>query len=298
MEEKIFYEKKIQELEDEIRNLKEQLDLKNKQLQEYAKDLKKTYKEKKQSLEEKIRFESELEIAASIQKKLLPFNIPDIPGVDMSFISLPARHVGGDYLGIYTDEKSQLSIGIGDVMGKGIPAALLMTTIRAVWRSIVINHFVLPAVVLETINSSTYEDFSYNDMFMSLFHATYDLRNKLIYYSNAAHNPPLYLNSDSNEIQELDTEGSLIGFELKTNFIGTARQLNVNDLILFYTDGVIEIQNKEKKQFGVENLKKIILEYKSLSTKELLDIILDKIYKFEDNTTQNDDLTIFILKIK
>ncbi|MFQ6039458.1 MAG: SpoIIE family protein phosphatase [Candidatus Poribacteria bacterium] len=247
-------------------------------------------------VQEQIRQEQELAIAAEIQSSLLPTELPREAGLEISAINIMARSVGGDYYDCIVNPSGQLAFVIADVMGKGIPAALLMTMVRTIWRSNVIMDSKSPAETLSVLNHTVYLDFSGTGRFATVFTALYDHGTKILKYGNSGHNPPLYLPFKSDECEELDTDGTLVGIMPDTKYYTAERVLNEGDLIVVYTDGIVEAE-RDKEAFGTERLRELIIQNRSRDVEEMQDKIILAVKEYAQDASQSDDITLMVLRV-
>jgi len=250
----------------------------------------------------------EISIGAEIQSQLLPDYCPIIFGVDLAAHCRPALQLGGDYydfMSLKTNisekrrEKGRWALVIGDVMGKGIPAGLLMTMLRGMLRAEVLTGLP-PDRILHDLNQLAIYDLDQSHRFVTLFYSDYDPRTQKLRYANAAHNPPLLWKSSEQKIIKLDTEGFVLGLQNDAEYECGQIQLNKNDVILYYTDGVTDASNDLGDRFDEERLIKSFskLCQKSLKSKE----ILNKIFKtLDDFTGKNrqleDDASIVVFQL-
>ena len=164
--------------------------------------------------QEEIR--SEMEIAANVQQTLLGTKIPEIPGLDIGAISIPAKHMNGDYFHFVLDENNCVSVAIADVIGKGIPAALCMSMIKYAMDSLP-EHRLGPSYILENLNNVVEQNVD-PSMFITMFYGMYNPETHILSYSSAGHEPGFYYHSDSEEFTELVAKGLLLGVEKRTKY--------------------------------------------------------------------------------
>ncbi|MDZ7717979.1 MAG: PP2C family protein-serine/threonine phosphatase [Balneolaceae bacterium] len=250
-------------------------------------------------LEERIdkeRMEEELSIAKSIQQGLLPDPIPEIEGVDLAARTISSREVGGDYFDIAKTPDGNTILAIGDVTGKGVPAALLMANLQSML------HVLLPVDITlseatERINNLIFKN-TPADKFITFFWAKFLSTHKILRYVNAGHNPPLLLRKNSDSFEELSDGGLLLGaMEAMAPYKQADVQLNPNDLLISYTDGVNEAMDSNEEEFGIKRLKECILKNRNKSPNEILDAIVTDVLAFS-NEKLFDDLTLLIIKAK
>jgi len=263
----------------------------------------------------KERQDRELEIASEIQLRLLPRKCPEITGLDLAAKCETADRVGGDYYDFipanydqWDKNTSQIpnapcqswSIVIGDVMGKGVPAGLIMTMTRGMLRAEVLNRH-SPARVLEHLNRVMYADLDNSHRFVTLFYSEYDPRTHTLRYANAAHNPPLCWQASTNNVKKLDTNGTLVGLQPHSDYEDDSIQLEENDTVFYYTDGLTDAINQNNQRFDEENLINCFhFACENFQTsQEILDHILEKINGFIGSGHSNiDDMTMIILRHK
>ena len=251
----------------------------------------------------------EISTGAEIQSQLLPDYCPVIYGVDLAAHCRPALQLGGDYydfMSLKTNisdkrkEKSRWALVIGDVMGKGIPAGLLMTMLRGMLRAEVLTGLP-PDRILHDLNQLAINDLDQSHRFVTLFYSDYDPRTKKLRYSNAAHNPPLLWKDSEQKILQLDTEGLVLGLQKDAEYHCGEIKLEKNDLVLYYTDGVTDTSNALGERFEEERLTKTLSKLckKSYSSQEILNKIFKKL---DDFTGQNrhleDDASIVVFQLK
>lgn len=246
---------------------------------------------------EKQEIEREVGIAAEIQEKLLPHRIPDLPSATIAAFSVPAKGVSGDYYDIIPIKRDgKVSLVICDVAGKGVPASLVMVMIRT------IIHLIAGAQkdaskIVTWINRGIAGKIDI-ERFATLSFLTYDTAARTIEYSNAAHHPLMIYRAASAAIESIDTEGLPIGLEPQTKYGLATATLEPGDILVLYTDGVIEAMNMKGEQYSYESLAKIIQENKDMEPDDLTEIIKTDIENFVGNAKQHDDQTLLLMKIR
>jgi len=255
------------------------------------------------------KVDREISTGAEIQSQLLPDFCPIIYGVDLAAHCRPALQLGGDYYDFMClktnisekrKEKARWALVIGDVMGKGIPAGLLMTMLRGMLRAEVLTGLP-PDRILHDLNQLAINDLDQSHRFITLFYSDYDPRTRKLRFANAAHNPPLLWKNSDQKIIKLDAEGFVLGLQKDAKYNCIEIKLNENDLVLFYTDGVIDTSNSLGERFDEERLIKTLTKLckQSYSSQEILNKIFKKL---DDFTGQNrhleDDASMVILQLK
>ncbi|MBN2120328.1 MAG: SpoIIE family protein phosphatase [Candidatus Omnitrophica bacterium] len=262
-----------------------------------AQDLKDHIEELKRTTAAKERIESELKIANTIQTSLLPRIFPPFPErkeFDIYAMMEPAKEVGGDLFDFFLVDKNKLCFLIGDVSGKGIPAALFMAISKALFKTEGLRGL-KPDEILTRVNQIIFPD---NDtcMFVTVFCATLDISTGRLEYANAGHNPPM-LYSGKAEFEFLDVaKGFVVGAMPDTKFTLQTIDLKPQDAILLYTDGVTEAMNPEDKMFSEKKLKSCVSALKDKNIEELIKGIRDEVSIFAQGTIQSDDITMLALR--
>jgi len=251
----------------------------------------------------------EISTGAEIQSQLLPDYCPIIHGIDLAAHCRPALQLGGDYYDFMClktnisekrKEKSRWAFVIGDVMGKGIPAGLLMTMLRGMLRAEVLTGLP-PDRILHDLNQLAINDLDQSHRFVTLFYSDYDPRTRKLRFANAAHNPPLLWKSSDQKIIKLDAEGFVLGLQKNAEYQCGEIKLNQNDLVLYYTDGVIDTSNSLGQRFDEERLIKTLTKFckQSYTSQEILNKLFKKL---DDFTGQNrhleDDASMVIFQLK
>ena len=239
------------------------------------------------------RIEHELSIARRIQMTFLPAINPVIDGVDVAGINIPSSSVGGDYYDFIQIVEHQYGIAIGDVSGKGIPAALIMAAFRASLKAEIRNNFAI-RTILYKVNNLLYESIE-RDRFVTAVYGVLDSKRGVFTYSNAGHNQPVFRRA-SGEIEYLKEGGMALGVFPDSNYQEKSISLKTGDILLFYTDGITEVFDEEGKEFGVDRLLEALGESSHLSAKEITDYIVNKANEFRFRDRDIDDLTMIIIK--
>ncbi|MDP2943554.1 MAG: PP2C family protein-serine/threonine phosphatase, partial [Candidatus Omnitrophota bacterium] len=245
----------------------------------------------------RLLMEQELSIAKNIQVAFLPASVPQIEGIEIVASIETAKAIGGD-LYDFTDAvagQKKLGIMIGDVSGKGVPAALFMARAIADFR-----HFVNPADAPSRVLSELNREIALNyktGLFVTMFYIIYDSANKSLTFSNGGHLPAIWLKSGGT-IELLKTEGMPLGLIDSETYSDGVIKLSPEDTIVLYTDGVTEARNSEQEEFGEGRLKDAVFESRGLSAASMADNIKKRLNKFVGTVPQYDDCTFIVFKIK
>lgn len=238
-------------------------------------------------IEEKM--ESELQIGKDIQMSMIPKPLPDRDDLDIAATIVPAKQVGGDLYDYYIRDQ-KLVFCIGDVSGKGVPASLVMTVTRSLFRNISAQEDA-PARIVTDINNSLMDNMSENEMFVTFFCGVLDLQNGRLRYCNAGHNAPLLF---TDHIQSLDVLPNLpLGVLSGMVFEGQEISLRYDDALYLYTDGVTEAEDPDHQLFGLERLEAVLHERRTAQSH--LDAVNKAIAEFVQDAPQSDDITMLFI---
>jgi sigma-B regulation protein RsbU (phosphoserine phosphatase) len=247
------------------------------------------------SNEERSKLESDLELSVKVQQALLPHTAPTIRGIDIAAYSQPARIVGGDYFDFLKFKDGSHVIIIADVMGKGMPASMVMASLQASLR-IIAPESSNPSEAVVRLNGLFCHNVRLTN-FVTLFLAAYNEQTHRLTYCNAGHNPPLIRRSEGTIEQMLPT-GAAIGLIEQTSFEQKSLRLNSGDRVLFYTDGVVESFNTEKKMFGQERLEEFFMTAGTKSAQQMIGELKNTLHQFTGSTTPADDTTIIAMNVQ
>src|SRR6056297_663584 len=249
-----------------------------------------------EELIEKREMHREIEIAANIQKGLLPREIPELPSTQISAFSRAARGISGDYYDTFLIEKDTLGVVICDVVGKGVPASLLMVMIRTIIR-LISSPQRTPSQLLTLLNRGIIGRIG-TDHYATMSIFFYNRENREVTYSNAAHPPLLVYRSTEKEFIEIDTPGLPIGVEQKEKYQQRKFSVQSGDTIILFTDGIPETRSPDGREYSTETLKNRIKQAGNKSAKEISKYIQEDLDRFTEAAEQHDDQTLFIMKIK
>ena len=270
-------------------------------------------------LRKKERLDRELEIASEIQLHLLPSKCPKIRGIELAANCKTANRVGGDYYDFIPTNYDQMrpetqencdgigapcvpwSIVIGDVMGKGVPAGLIMTMTRGMLRAEVLNRH-SPARILQHLNRVMYADLENSRRFVTLFYSEYNPETQILSYTNAAHHPPLLWRAASDDLVRLDTWGMLIGLDADSEYEDAQVKLAPGDTVLYYTDGFTDAVNDQGKRFEEDNLVRAFQGAcrNHCEPQQILENLFSEVENFvgDHNQDGNDDMTLVVLQVQ
>lgn len=243
---------------------------------------------------EKQRMEEELKLAREIQQGLLPLKLPEIAGFDLAAVNVSSKQVGGDYYDVVRRSENEHVIAIGDVSGKGAPAALLMANVQAALRALAPMNYSLSDATAR-LNDLTFLNTG-QGRFITFFWGVLDVSTGHLRYVNAGHNPPFLLRSDGS-IERLDQGGLILGI-MKTvaPYIEGNVDLKHGDTLFMFTDGVSEAMNEKGIDFTEERLEKVIHHAAGLPPGEIIRHVQSEIEAHTKGTAQSDDITMFVVK--
>ena len=247
---------------------------------------------------EKQRLEEEMALARHIQVRLLPKSMPDFSGLVIHGLNVPSKHIGGDYFDIISfNEKNGVGITIADVSGKGMPAALLMSNLQASLQSLIREDYPLDKLV-GRINNVIFQNTD-PDKYITFFYGYLDMSDRTLNYVNAGHNPPYLLRAGNQEIEELSTGGIILGMMPDMPYRIGSCQLQKDDLLILYTDGVTEAMTADDVEFEEKRLLEFIRSIDvSVDPEEINMALIKELHRFCNGTPQTDDITLLTLRIR
>jgi len=249
------------------------------------------------SSEERRQLEDELQLAQTVQQALLPQQVPNIPGLEVAAFSRPAQFVGGDYFDFITVNPEAYYLVLADVAGHGISASLQMASLQALTRAIAPT-CQSPAEVARHIQRLFIHNIRFST-FASLFMGAYNPTTKRLVYCNAGHNPPLVLHREdgNNSVSWLRPTGPVLGLIEAFEFGERALTLEPRDLLVMYTDGVVEAMNSDHIQYGAQRLAEVVDRFYDSSPREVVRRIRESIEAFVGNVPLADDTTYIVCRI-
>lgn len=242
------------------------------------------------------QIEGELSVAASIQKQMVPLDFsvfPEQHGYDLHGLLQPAKSMGGDLLD-YVLHDDKLFFCIGDVSGKGMPAALFMSEVHVLFHH-VLSFTDNPEEICSGINRSVSERNETN-MFCTLFVGVLDFATNVLHYCNAGHNPPALIDRDGN-VKFVDVIPNIaLGFEGSFPYSAQQMEFGAGTTLVTYTDGVTEAESLNKRLFGDGALLNVLRHKALLKPKQIIDVVMNKLNEHAMLADQSDDITMLVLK--
>ena len=236
----------------------------------------------------------EIELAAQVQQRLLPANSPAIDGFDIAGKMIAARTVGGDYFDYIELPNGDWGLGVADVSGKGLAAALLMSCVETALRIDAQSGSRANQIVHDL--NRVLAGMTYADRYVTLFYGKLKPADRLLEYSNAGHPPPLLMRRDGAEVEWLGTGGTPAGLFAEAHYESGTVQLQPGDTIVFYTDGITEATNGSGQEFSAEFLAALVRENAESGARDLVEVIIKSVREFCGSSNFEDDLTVVVLK--
>ncbi len=242
---------------------------------------------------EKERLEREMELAAEIQQQLLPKTMPTIPGYEVIGWNRPARQAGGDYYDFQGLGNGGWGLVVGDVVGKGVPAALLVSTLHSALR-VLLDQMEIGPQLIERLNRHIFESSSPNK-FITMLLAALDTQGDRLAYLNAGHNPGLLVRAGG-EVEELPSAGLPLGLMAQSRFEVSCLELGHGDLVCIYSDGITECEAPDEEEYGLERLRDLLFDQRQQPLAEILHRIDQAVTDFAQGQPQGDDQTVILLR--
>ncbi len=245
---------------------------------------------------EQAKMQMEMEMAKRVQLNLLPKQTPIVPGIDFWASSRPASQVGGDFYDFLYLDKRPFIFTVGDISGKGMPAAILMAMTRTVIRANIHDiHLQTPEYVVRRSNEHLYDDFTEVSMFATMFIGQYQPQTQEMLYANAGHSPVIYCPYNG-RARLLEADGTAIGI-LPTSFSENQKIIfKPGDVLIVATDGLSEAYNKQEEMFGYDRLLTLTEKLATKSAQEIATELYRTVHEFSTGTPQFDDQTVMVLK--
>ncbi|MFW5782012.1 MAG: SpoIIE family protein phosphatase [Candidatus Muiribacteriaceae bacterium] len=242
---------------------------------------------------EKKVYENELKVAARIQRMFMPRVSPLVPGYELAHINIPTFAVGGDYIDFLWHDDDNLGIAVGDVSGKGVPAALIMALTKSAVKASV-SRFKAPKDLLERINYELISEIE-GHRFVTMIYGLYEWETRKMIMGKAGHNPPLLLKKDGT-LHELHAQGLFLGMFRDCIIKETECVVEEGDILVFFTDGVIDAENGKGEQFGADRFKEFLKDNSDGNCDEILGRIIDTVNSFSEGINQKDDISLVVTK--
>jgi sigma-B regulation protein RsbU (phosphoserine phosphatase) len=237
----------------------------------------------------------EMKVARQIQEGFLPKKGLALPDCQICGHNLPARDVGGDFFDIVELDGKRVFISLGDVSGKGMPAALLMANAQAVLRSHLFRKGELKLKEMAGSLNDLIFQFSGPDRFITTILGHYEYRSRVFRYVNAGHPPPILFRSDGTIVEPSQAD-IVIGVIAGYAFTEAQIRLKAGDILVIYSDGITELFNENDEEFGEERLRNLIMEVRYEAVEDICGRIFNALKNFRGNRQQSDDITFVVMK--
>ncbi len=242
---------------------------------------------------EKQRLEREAELAADIQRQLLPSAVPELEGYELAGWNRPARHVGGDFYDLMRTREGRIGAVLADVSGKGLPAALMVSTIHSALRLLVEQEEIGPELV-RLLNRHIAASTAPNK-FITLLLAELDPVSSEVRFVNAGHNPGLVIRSGG-EVDELGSGGLPLGLFGESSYQGGHLHLEAGDLMCIYSDGLTECESPTDEEFGLPRLIDLLRSSSERSLSDVIRHVDAAVTDFAQGLNQGDDQTLVLIR--
>lgn len=239
--------------------------------------------------------QNEIKIAQQIQATLLPAAPLKSDTFEVTGFCLPADKVGGDYFDYFFRNETTLDIVIADVSGHSIGPSLFMVETRSAIRAQA-NPEATPAQTLNVLNDFLFSDLYQAEYFITLFYLQVDVQRQQARFANAGHPMPLWYNCQKNEFKALDADGLILGIKKGISFEEKTIALHAGDVILLYTDGLIEAEDRNGEFFGLERVKALFQEYAEQAPQAIIEALFTGLQQFCQKPAFKDDITLMVFK--
>jgi phosphoserine phosphatase RsbU/P len=248
------------------------------------------------------KLENELSIAHEVQLQLFPHTLPKLAGVELEAICNPARVVSGDYYDFIRISPTRLAMALADISGKGISAALLMANVQAALRSDVLRNRgdadgqkpFNTAEIISHLNTHLFRNTS-DERYATCFLAVYDTQARQLTYTNAGHLPPLYISGS--RVERLETGGMVVGLFDGVRYEQSTVDIEPGGLLIAYSDGLIEPENKYEEEFGTARLIEVAMRNRTASPHELAEAMMQAAREWSGSPEQADDMTVVVARL-
>jgi len=236
----------------------------------------------------------EIEIAREVQQRLFPQSMPEVPALEYGGHCRPARGVGGDYYDFLALSTGRLGLAIGDVSGKGVPAALLMASLQASVRGQSQSGSGNVAELIANVNRLVC-DASPENRYATFFYAQFDPGSRRLVYTNAGHNPPMVLRGD--QVIRLEEGGPPVGLFRFSPYVQAEVQLEAGDLLVLFTDGISEAENPAQEEWGEDALEATARANLTAPPSDMITRIMEAADGFAAGAPQHDDMTLVVARV-
>ena len=240
--------------------------------------------------------EKEMLVGSDLQKSLLPKEFPQNCHLNFSSIYIPSTQLAGDIFDVFVLDENHIGIIIADVSGHGVSAAI----IAAMFKAFLTNHrnkYLNPSKVLQAVNADVNASLTTGD-FITAFYMVINTKTREAVFSSAAHPSPIVLRKKNRKIERLDTDGFFLGIFPNGKYAEKSVKLNPGDLILLYTDGLVEAKNQDKQEYGNARLTNFLTNLDKLESGSTLELLKKDLIRFCGVTEFDDDVTLLAVEIQ
>jgi sigma-B regulation protein RsbU (phosphoserine phosphatase) len=238
------------------------------------------------------RVQRQLAIAADVQRRMLPAQMPNVPGLDIAARYVPSLELSGDFYD-FIEMEGRLGVCVGDVVGKGVAASLLMASVRASLRAYAQDMYDLDEIMSRVNIAMTCD--TLDKEFATLFYGVYDPGTRRLAYANAGHEPPLL--ARDGQIIPLDVGGMIVGVDPTQKYKKALVTLSAGDMLVIYTDGLMDALNFDQKRFGRQRVYEALQQAVSMPAQNAVHHLLWEMRRFVGLNRASDDTTIVVMKI-
>lgn len=244
---------------------------------------------------QKSKIDREIYLAKKIQQEMFKgFKTEEKYG-DAIGISIPAREVSGDYFDFYKMPNGKLRIIIADVMGKGLPASMLMIYLKGALKS-VSECSLPPSQTLDKVNQALVHDLRSIGAFITMFCADWDPQNQTFDYANAGHHFPIIFRHRTQSIESMEAEGVMIGGLYQFDYPERRVKLSKEEVVVFYTDGIFEAKNQDSKRYKLQQIKEVLFESYHRKSEYIRNQLVQSIKDYTQTSKVKDDITFIVFK--
>lgn len=240
--------------------------------------------------------ERELQIAETIQKRLLPDGPPRTDEYDFAWRTIAAKNIGGDYLDVVAGDNGEIHAVVADASGHGINSALLMTSFRSNYRGQVM--WQEPADLVQDLNEEVVKEVGPTGMFITAAMLRFGLADKELTISSAGHCPSLILRAGSGRVESLGSNGPPLGFSSGIGFDSSRCRLATGDVVVIFTDGITEATNDDLDMFGEERLQAVLRQCAALPAAGIVDAVLRSLGEFTGRSRYDDDVSLLVIRVR
>jgi sigma-B regulation protein RsbU (phosphoserine phosphatase) len=252
------------------------------------------YREHQSLRDRQQELESEIDVAANMQQTLLPKEKLNVPSLDIGIISVPAEKMSGDFYHYIQYENDCIGFAIADIIGKGVPAALCMSMIKYGMDSLP-EQRLQPAALLENLNKVVEQNIG-DSMFITMMYGYYDARAHQFHYSSAGHEPGFYYRAATDTFEDLKAKGLVLGVSRKAVFHEYKRDVNLDDFIVFLSDGVTECRVGDEF-IERDEVVSYLRKYKQLPAQDMVEKVYQELAQIQGYNLR-DDFTLMIVRRK